>query len=1465
MGAAILLWDSIVSTVLSTYFKSYFKTHFNAEIAVEKVQRKKGGWVLKAPVVTFDGGALNAKQVSIGYEPFLWERRVEIKVKVIDPLFELNDQTLALLDAFKKMDVEKGLIDYHVFVEVQNGNAIAEHLPPLFFHLKEELGPHSQCTFCGGFSPSNQMEGSYMFKEGEHPKATIRFNDFDLAAASLWVEHLQPGALEWISESGRIDGTWTIDQDFHLGTGGVKVSDLTLTSVDNPFTVHIPSLSAVKAEGGAAIILENKGKLNVKADEDFLIDLYHFGGNLFLNQAGELSGSLAGLASLGPTQPSLQVIVEVDQKNSTDLFQYRVKGPLQALISQLPQRYEHVIENDFADTEAELQGSCVAIEKGVEFCTCVKLIKNDIPILDDFNVYCRVDPTTSRFIDEGNFIAPKMDLKSIVSPFLFLDKQFELTGNAFFEGTWNPSLLHIRYRPSGAVLESESLVMDVPEPSQLDELGARFFPGEHFFDFERNHQYGRLYIDNGFYLEKRTDLLFSELHTQIVFEGKTLTATQVQTCCQGINFQGSVSLDYSSPLKKTFDLDIVMEKMEGKVSQFQDFLAHFPQPLFLQRLPIEGKIQNGRIDNKISLHFINGKCNVEADIQGILLEGTTHSEDNLIRADELAFEFAYNHENKTLGLTHVGGLLRLGNPATEKVFRLHGEGLHFKNYLRHEGDFSIALRDDRHEWIKIAGEIAPVQARAKGDQVRITFDPGRSHLQDGQAIHCNCEISEWENLDELDLSFQLQVPGIIKELQQGVQCGLIALPEPFVDQLNEWIEEENTNGQLMVQVGYDRSTSLVNVQGRGKQIQLGKHHFDQVNLEAKKRHHTWMIEQFQFDDFSISADLQKAENDWKLNFLGVQWGGALLAGLEGILTTESRELKARINLFELDLEKALQYPKFKEFMAEKKVAGELKGVGEFCFKLTNDSPGWNCDILGNLTTKGVSYQDVPIEDSQNVSFHLLSDKTIALRNFKTKTLGVNWLVEKCCYSPKVGQIELENVGFSYPVDQGNVWMTALQTHFPDLMDRSLRDTIEGLKSEGEMEGFFDLALSDNIHQFTLRLKDGTYAWKGDPRTVKNFSLKSTPNEKSFLFQVVWEKSYPWVNIKTGNGEKGTLLLAEENPSVSHEASALVVDWKNPSNKPLVIEKITGYAFGIGAELLRRGEDFTGKLTFHLPALAPLLSEEHLLAVQKAQLKGSYSFEGDWRIPFENKNWEKELSFTGTFAGAGCALKGYCYDHVHGICNITPGRFLLHECHMEDMAFHGDVKELLITFEDKKEVPARFQLTQLQLNDVRPSLIKKDSNEEPFSKKNLIFNQVQVTECQGELGNPESYEGNGFLQFSTQMKKGIESTPFALPAEILSRIGLNSAIMTPVRGTAVFTIGDGRCYIPKLKDTYSQGKLSKFYIYGSKEPSYIDFDGNVHVQVRIKHYNLLFKLSEMLTINIRGTVQKPLYYLQKQPK
>ena len=92
------------------------------------------------------------------------------------------------------------------------------------------------------------------------------------------------------------------------------------------------------------------------------------------------------------------------------------------------------------------------------------------------------------------------------------------------------------------------------------------------------------------------------------------------------------------------------------------------------------------------------------------------------------------------------------------------------------------------------------------------------------------------------------------------------------------------------------------------------------------------------------------------------------------------------------------------------------------------------------------------------------------------------------------------------------------------------------------------------------------------------------------------------------------------------------------------------------------------------------------------------------------------------------------------------------------------------------------------------------------------------------------------------------------------------MLNPVIGTIYYEIKEGKIFLTKLKDAYSQGKMSKFYLpNNSSHQSYVDFDGNLNIQIKMKHDNLIFKLAELFTVTVQGNLQKPTYTLQKQKK
>ncbi len=73
-------------------------------------------------------------------------------------------------------------------------------------------------------------------------------------------------------------------------------------------------------------------------------------------------------------------------------------------------------------------------------------------------------------------------------------------------------------------------------------------------------------------------------------------------------------------------------------------------------------------------------------------------------------------------------------------------------------------------------------------------------------------------------------------------------------------------------------------------------------------------------------------------------------------------------------------------------------------------------------------------------------------------------------------------------------------------------------------------------------------------------------------------------VKTGDGEKGTVTIAESNPSTEGENQGIQMEWRHPASKNLTIEKVSGYAYGVGVSCNRIGDFYLGAFLSIYPKL-----------------------------------------------------------------------------------------------------------------------------------------------------------------------------------------------------------------------------------------------------------------------------------------
>ena len=186
---------------------------------------------------------------------------------------------------------------------------------------------------------------------------------------------------------------------------------------------------------------------------------------------------------------------------------------------------------------------------------------------------------------------------------------------------------------------------------------------------------------------------------------------------------------------------------------------------------------------------------------------------------------------------------------------------------------------------------------------------------------------------------------------------------------------------------------------------------------------------------------------------------------------------------------------------------------------------------------------------------------------------------------------------------------------------------------------------------------------------------------------------------------------------------------------------------------------------------------------------------------------------------------------------------------------------LTMYQDGEE-PWKISMPLFRLTEFRPSLLQKIGREiGPVGP--LVVRELKMTDFQGLLEESDTYTAKGSLSFINSFKR--EHTVFDLPSDVLGRIfGLDLELLIPVKGTLTFDLKEGQFRLDELKDAYSEGKRSKFFLVQEANSPTVDLDGNVNILVKMKQY-VLFKFTENFLLFIDGTLENPSYSLQKKSR
>ena len=142
-------------------------------------------------------------------------------------------------------------------------------------------------------------------------------------------------------------------------------------------------------------------------------------------------------------------------------------------------------------------------------------------------------------------------------------------------------------------------------------------------------------------------------------------------------------------------------------------------------------------------------------------------------------------------------------------------------------------------------------------------------------------------------------------------------------------------------------------------------------------------------------------------------------------------------------------------------------------------------------------------------------------------------------------------------------------------------------------------------------------------------------------------------------------------------------------------------------------------------------------------------------------------------------------------------------------------------------------------------------------KPFCIHQMVVQDIVGSLKDLNTLTGKGSLVFENTFKR--DHHILDIPIELISRLGLDMVLLVPIQGEIDYLLNNGKVILTKLKNSYSEGKRSYFYLSSSKE-SFVDFQGNIQMQIKMKQY-VLFKITELFVLTVGGTLGDPQFGLK----
>lgn len=1048
-----------------------------------------------------------------------------------------------------------------------------------------------------------------------------------------------------------------------------------------------------------------------------------------------------------------------------------------------------------------------------------------------------VKPSSSLFrelpfkVVQGGIRAKQIDVKKYLSPMLFGRTTIVFSGTTDFEGTFDQDSLNLEYYNYDFNLEHQDVSISVQ-----DKENKR---SKHYFNFSTGSHFGEMDVKEALCRIKGNDLDFKPVFGKLKINPSAIYCDALKASCVGLPIVGQLAIDFLGD--GNFNLSVSHAKLQGPFDQFANLLNGFGLDA-LMNLPLSADIEIEPSSNSFKL-FRREDYSYLLDLEGRIKKGVLSNQP----IDEIDCAFKYNSKQNTLTLARLKGKWQ---PAKDHEFFIESPHLLLAFDSMVPTPLHLRIKDQYQDQARLKGELL-LNLNQPKLPIKLTLKDEKNYFGALKLGELTLRLQKDFSLDFLYLDFKSELEQFFDpHLIQSILLGKLPLAKLQ--------SQSNLKGQITGQWIFDRYEDKHKFYLWGDQVQSKELSASPLQIKGHAKGPFIRLEEFTYRDYKASCRLEKKPYSLFIQDLRLQ-------GPEGFYLDVSGAYCQIFNSFNLHVHKlhgSISKIPFLSNSLSNSLVGALDMKGEIrggYFK--ND---WVVCAHASSRLHQLKAQDFEFtDDLAESSFELKKGRLIfpkvqaKIKSAYGHPLNVDLCAQNIEIKKEIEKSSVDQILFSLKAEELSALKTLLTEKFSIPWPKDLI-----LKEDGYVKGAVSYHPHNVNYSLFIRLDEDVYRYGAYHYPIKQLSLKYGDEGLLLKTHFAYE-GYPYqLELSNYSSNQETLYCrltsSVKKSSENHDALVLKCDVKEGERAKL--RSISGQLSGLKIDLMRRVERDQGHRLAYMGQIEILNDEvfsrfpkKIAETFEKLDLGSGYFLSGQFYLNSQNL---KDYSFEGLLGGGNFNFMGYEFKSLSSQLSLNPNEIKIKDLKVSDLSGILQIPEIKIYPQEKKTL---FSIPKTTVKDFKPSLLHK-KGEGTLEMKPLIIPTFELLNLKGDFSSRKSIEGTGTLTFLKSTKK--QSTLLDIPAHLLSKLGLDLSMLNPVEGKVQLEIRDEKINFVRFVDVYSHDRRCHFQLAKSPEGAYLDFNGNIHMRIKMKQYVLL-KITEPFLISIKGPFKNPKFSLMRK--